>query len=552
MTGEPLGELVIRFIEKLKITIGKDEGKNFILRDWQQAFIRDVFDPIGPTGNRLVRRAVLSIARKNGKTELAAALVLAFLIGPAAELNGEIYSAANDRNQASIVFRAVCRMVEANPKLRKRLTIVKSTKTIFVKEQGLKGSGSKFQALSADAGRQHGLNPSFVIYDELAQAKKRELLDTLLTSQGARANPLFLTISTQNNDPKHPLSEMIDDGLRVDDDGNKKDPTVVCHLYAADDDCDLLDRDQWAKANPALGDFRDLEEFEVMAARAARLSSEEQSFRLLYLNQRVSLHSSLISRSEWKACTNLDEAGQPTRCTFVANHFDQESKRAIDGEDVYLGLDMSRKHDLTALVMVSAHNGSRIDSWFWKPEDCIEEHTKRDGVRYDLAVKDGDLLTCSGKLVNPRDVGAKVAELHKKYNILGLAYDRYRTEQLLNYFEEIGLEAQEGSHSWTGGLRVVPWGQGPVDMAPAIDAFEEAILTGDLRHGNQPLLTSCVMHALVVADEKDNRKFDKRKSTMRIDGAVALAMALGLKARDRVGKVVTSPWEDENFSIQVV
>ena len=237
---------VIDFIEKLKITIGDDAGKPFRLRDWQKKFIRDVYSRVCQNGHRITRRAVLSIARKNGKTEIAAALILAHLIGPEAELNGEIYSAANDREQASIVFNAVKRMIEASPTLSRHLTITPSTRTIHVKGSGLKAAGSKFRALSADAGTKHGLNPSFVVYDELAQARTRELLDTLLTSQGARKEPMFLTISTQNNDPNHPLSEMIDDGL------NSDDPTVVCQLYAANDNCELLDEEEWRKANPAL------------------------------------------------------------------------------------------------------------------------------------------------------------------------------------------------------------------------------------------------------------------------------------------------------------
>ena len=511
----------IAFIEKLSITIGDDAGKRFKLREWQAAFVRDVYGPCTPNLNRRVRRAILSIARKNGKTEFAAALILLHLIGPEAELNGEIYSAANDREQASIVFNAVCRMIEANPALQRHLTIVRSTKVIFVKTGGIRAAGSKFRALSADAGTKHGLNPSFVVYDELAQAKSRELLDTLLTSQGARKEPLFLTISTQNNDPNHPLSEMIDDGL------NSDDPTVVCHLYAADDDCDLMDVAQWRKANPALGDFRDHDELAAMAARAVRLPSEENAFRLLYLNQRVSLHTPLIAASDWKAC-RLDP-------------FEFEP-----GEAIYLGLDMSATTDLTALVAVSAHDGSRIKAWFWKPEQLLVEHAKRDRQPYDVWARQGIMTGAPGRVINPRLIAAKVIELAAIYDLRGLAFDRARMGEVLRQFDDEGAIAQEGE---VGGIRLVPWGQGFIGFGPAVNALEAAVLTGELKHDGNPILTNNVMNALAVMDPAGNRKLDKSASRFRIDGAVAMAMALGLKALDRPTQEPIDPWADPEFTI---
>lgn len=514
-------DAVISFIEKLTITIGADAGKPFKLRDWQKAFIRDVYEPFDPAqpAKRLVRRAVLSVARKNGKTELAAALVLVHLVGPESEPNGEIYSAANDREQAAIVFNAVKRMIQAEPQLGRYLRIVDSTKTIFVTRSDVTAAGSRFKALSAEAGTKHGLNPSFVIYDELAQAKSRELLDTLTTSQGARAQPLFLTISTQSHDGQHPLTEMIEDGLKGED------PTAVTHLYAAPDDCDLLDEAAWRAANPALGDFRSLDEFRIAAARAKRLPAEEQSFRLLYLNQRVSAHSSLIHRADWAAC----KAPEPFEF--------------LPREPIFLGLDMSARLDLTALVAVSAEDGSRVKSWFWKPADFVHEHATRDRVRYDLFEQQGWLLTTPGRSIDPQFVAAKIVQLAKTYDVRGLAYDRHRTDELLRCLDAEDLIAQEGHGD---GLRVVPWGQGFASMATAVDAFEGAVLQKELQHDGNPLLTFCVMNAMAISDAAGNRKLDKSKSRFRIDGAVALTMALGLKAQDRT-PVYVSPWENPNY-----
>lgn len=538
------GDKVCGWIECLKITIGEDAGKNFKLRPWQRRFIKDVYDPIHPKGNRVVRRAVLSVARKNGKTELAAALILVHLIGPEAELNGEIYSAANDREQASIVFNAVIRMIEKSPYLSAKLKVVPSTKTIYVRESGIKGEGSKFRALSADAGTKHGLNPSFVVYDELAQTKNRELFDTLTTSQGARAEPLFLTISTQNNEPSHVLSEMIDDGMRVDETtGAKCDPSIVVHLYAADDECDLLDEEQWFRANPALGDFRDINEFRVMAQRAKRLPSEENSFRLLYLNQRVSLQASLIAQSDWKAST----AKKPI--VFAAHHNDPQTGKVVYGERVWLALDMSRRVDLTALVMINADGEkTKVACWFWKPSDYLEEHTRRDRIPYDVFARvpeDGEpkLLASPGRSIAPKGVVTKVAELCSQYEVMGLVYDRWGMDELLRHFDEIGLAAQEGDGY---GLRLMPWGQGFKDMSPAVTAFEDAVVNGNLEHPNHPILNWNVSNAQVTSDGADGRKLDKEKSRTRIDGAVALAMALGAKSRERE-TVVINPWADPNY-----
>ena len=218
----------------MTIPSGTNQGKLFKLDAFQKAFIRDIYEPHIIVGNRhqrrVVRRAILSMARKNGKTALIAAIVLAHLVGPEAILHGEIYSAANDRDQAAIVFKFARQIVDLEPELQATLDVVPSTKTMVARP-----TGSVYRAVSAEAGTKHGYLPSLVIYDELAQAKNRDLYDVLDTSFGARQEPLFIAISTQSNDPEHVLSKLIDDGL------SGVDPAIVCHLYAAKHDCDLDD-----------------------------------------------------------------------------------------------------------------------------------------------------------------------------------------------------------------------------------------------------------------------------------------------------------------------
>ena len=355
---------IIRFIEQLTVPSGKGEGQPFRMRKFQRAFIRDVYGPVDGLGNRLVRRAILSLGRKNGKTAMIATLALVHLVGPEATTNGEIYSAANDRDQASIVFKYAAQIVRADPELMSYIKIVDSTKTMVCF-----GNGSVYRAVSAEAGTKYGLNPTVVIYDELAQSRNRELYDALDTSMAARLEPLFIVISTQSNDPLHPLSILIDDALR------SEDRTTVCHLYAVPDDAENIfdDPKVWRKANPALGDFRSLSEMKTAAQRAKRMPSFETSFRNLYLNQRVDSESPLIPRAEWEAC---------------------QGDAAIEGgSDIYLGLDLSGTTDLTALVAVSAGATDRVKAWFWKPGQTLAEHEKRDRVPYATWRRQGLLET---------------------------------------------------------------------------------------------------------------------------------------------------------------
>jgi phage terminase large subunit-like protein len=260
---------VIDYIELLTIPSGVGAGGPFVLRPWQRRFINKVYGPRTSLGLRKVRRAIDSMARKNGKTALIAALVLVHLDGPEWEYNGEIYSAANEREQAGIVFKYVYQMIEVEPELSDHLKVVKSTKTIVNFQ-----NGSTYKALSADAGSKFGLNPTVAIYDELAQAKNRDLFDALDTSMGARAEPLLIVISTQSPDPQHVLSELIDDGL------SGRDKTTVVELHAVPDDCeDIFDPAVWKLANPALGDFRSHKDLEILAQRASRMPSFETAFQ---------------------------------------------------------------------------------------------------------------------------------------------------------------------------------------------------------------------------------------------------------------------------------
>ena len=515
---------IINFVEQLKIPSGKGQGEPFKLRLFQKQFINDVYGPTDKLGNRRVRRAILSLARKNGKTALISALVLVHLIGPEAVLNGEIYSAANDRDQASIVFKYAAQIVRSDPELMALIRIVDSTKTMVCYQ-----NGSVYRAVSAEAGTKYGLNPTVVIFDELAQAKNRDLYDALDTSMAARLEPLFIVISTQSNDPQHILSQLIDDGL------SGRDPTTVCHLYAVPDDAPdelvFSDLKTWRLANPAIGDFRSLSEMQTAAKRAKRMPSFESAFRNLYLNQRVDSQSPFIPRGEWMACLGDAEI--------------------LPGTELYMGLDLSGKTDLTALVGISNGDQDKVISWFWKPDETLRDHEKRDRVPYSVWKKQGILRTTPGRAIQYGFIATELAQIHKMYKIVGIAFDRYRIDDLMVAMAAIDLDCYvDGKdEARVGAIRLVPWGQGYASMTQAVEAFEVSILERKFVHDGNAILTWNVSNAMAISDPAGNRKIDKSKSRFRIDGAVACAMACGLKSRDMTEAPKPSCYEERGVLI---
>jgi phage terminase large subunit-like protein len=257
-------EKVIRFVETLPCTQGLLAGTILKLRPWQKRFIKAVYRT-DKAGNRAVRTAILSVGRKNGKTQLAAALCLCALSGPESELRGECYSVACTRDQAKRVFDEMVAIITRVPWLNKRINIIR-----FRRELEDMGNGSTFRVLSADVAPVHGLSPSFICYDELARAPNRELYDALSTALGGRAQPLMLVISTQAASDLAPMSELVDYGLRIQR-GEISDPGFHLTLYAASPESDPWKLETWRQANPALGDFRSLEDVKRLTLQAQRM-----------------------------------------------------------------------------------------------------------------------------------------------------------------------------------------------------------------------------------------------------------------------------------------
>lgn len=494
--GLSRAERVCLFVESLPVTSGALAGTQFKLRPWQRKRVMAMYRT-GRGGKRLVRTAVWSLARKNGKSDIASRLALCHLAGPEAEARGEVYSAANDRFQAGRIFAEVCAIIEKTDWLAARISIRRHSKEL--EDIGEGGTGSTYAALSADVKTKHGLSPSFVIYDEFGQATSRDLFDVLDTAMGARAEPLMLVISTQAARDDAPMSELIDYGLRVER-GEVTDPSFYLALFTAPPEADPWSPKTWKLANPALGDFRSLSDVERLAQQAQRMPAREASFRNLILNQRVDTTVQWLSAAVWKPCAGA---------VYQA---------ALKGRRCFAGLDLSASRDLTALVLnfEDADGVFDILPFFWLPDADLREREDTDRVPYVRWRDDGHLLTCPGKTIDPRAVALKIAELHGEYTIEALAYDRWRIEDLRRELDAIGCDVE-----------LKPHGQGFRDMSPSIDAIERVVFEAKLRHGGHPVLTWCASNAKTESDPAGNRKLSKSKSTGRIDGAVALTMSVG-------------------------
>lgn len=486
-------ERAIQFVHAFcKVPEGELVGQPLILDEFQQKFFRDLFSE-----NRRVRRAIWSMARKNAKTVSMATLLLVFLVGPEAQLNAQIESGAMSREQAAKVFEYCCKIIRLSPELSSIIKIIPSKKQLI----GLP-MNTTYTALSADAKTAHGGSPLIAIVDELGQVvgPRSDFFDALVTSQGAHANPLMVIISTQAASDSDLLSILIDDAL-----ANPDDSSTICHLYTAPPGCELMDEKAWYAANPALGKFLSLESVREAAGEALRMPSAEARFRNLILNQRVNRNNPFISRDVWRQC------GGPVDIT------PQEC------EELYGGLDLSARTDLTAFILLG-RKGTQWFVWcyFWTPEKGLHERAKKDRTPYDVWNEQGFLYTTPGATVDYEFVAREIGEITSGLtNLVAIAFDRWRMDVMKKEIERLGLD-----------LPMVEWGQGFKDMAPALDAIEGKLLNGVINHGNHPVLTMCAANSVVTKDPSGNRKLDKAKTSGRIDGMVALAMAAGVAERN--------------------
>ena len=435
------------------------------------------------------RTFICSLPRKNGKTSWSAMLLLLHLAGPESVQAGQLFSAAQSRDQASILFALASKIVRMSPDLSEYVSIKESSKQLICAERG-----TVYRALSADASTALGLSPSFLVHDELGAVRgpRSDLYEALETASAAQSAPLSIIISTQAPGPNDLLSTLLDDAL------TKADPRTKCILYQVPDDADPYDPIEIAKAQPNWH-LMNHEEVLKMASDAKRMPSRESSYLNLVCNRRVEARNPFVTQSVWQGCGASPDG-------------DMRDKR------LFIGLDLSSVNDLTALVAVSTEGD--VYSTFWLPSEGLAEKSRADRVPYDMWAEQGFLDVCPGKSIEYEFIAHHLRELFDTCSVECVAFDRYNMRFLKPWLEKVGFTPEELE-------QFIEFGQGFVSMSPALRELESRLLNGQLKHGNHPVLAMCASNATVVQDPAENRKFVKTRATGRIDGMVALAMAIG-------------------------
>lgn len=492
----------IRFISNLRHTKGIWAGEKFELIDWQEQIIRDLFGIIKPNGYRQFNMAYIEIPKKNGKSELAAAIALLLCCADGEE-RAEIYGCAADRQQAAIVYDVAADMVRMCPALDKRCKILASTRRIIYKP-----TNSFYQVLSAEAYSKHGFSVHGVIFDELHAQPNRKFFDVMTKGSGdARTQPLYFLITTAGNDTNSICYEIHSKAKDILE-GRKIDPTFYPVIYGASEEEDWTSPEVWRKANPSLGITFGMDKVQDACNSAKATPSEEAAFRQLRLNQWTKQQQRWLSMLKWDACkVDFDE-------------------RDLEGRVCYAGLDLSSTTDLTAFVLVfpSLDEDDKyfVLPYFWLPEETIDLRVKRDHVPYDVWQKRGLLQVTEGNVVDYAAIEQFIAELGERFKIESISYDRWNATYLTQR-----LESEYG-------FNMIQFGQGFSSMSAPTKEFEKLVLEKKIAHNGHEVLRWNIDNITIRRDPANNIKIDKAKSTEKVDGAVALVQALDRAMRCKV------------------
>ena len=493
----------VKFIENLCHTKGKWAGKRFWLLPWQEQLIRDIFGIVKADGYRQFRTAFVEICKKVGKSELAAAIAL-YLLYVDNEPSAEVYGAAADRQQASIVFDVARQMVEMSPALLKRSKIMGATKRIVNY-----GNAGYYQVLSAEVGGKHGFSVSGLVFDEIHTQPNRQLYDVLTKgSSDARQNPLHFIITTAGTDRHSIAYELHTKAIDILE-GRRVDPTFYPVVYGLKDDEDWEDEVNWYKVNPSLGYTVDIERLRDAYREAKQNPADEITFRWLRMNQWVS------STTAWI----------PDQIYQRGN--EEIDLKSLEGRDCYGGLDLSSTGDITAFVLMFPPRDEEekyiLLPFFWVPEETIPQRVKANSVPYDVWERQGYLMSTEGNVIHYDFIEKFIEELGEKYHILEIAFDRWGATQMVQDLEGMGFT-------------VVPFGQGYSSMSAPTKEFYKILMEGNMVHGGHPVLRWMAGNVVIDTDPAGNIKVTKARSKEKIDGIVAAIMALDRCIRNQVQK----------------
>ena len=495
------GQIVVDFFaELLRHSKGPWAGKPFVLEPWQRENIilplfgweRPYEDHPGEWVRRF-RLAYITMAKKNGKSTLSAGIALYLLVADG-EAGAEVYSAAADRRQASLVFDEAVNMVFKSPILQKRLTPTRSQKTIS--NADLSVDDSRYVAISADAYRQEGLQLSGLIFDELHAQPDRRLWDTLRYGGRARSQPLLVAITTAGWDKQSICYEQYRQAKSILD-GSWDSISFFPYVAEAEPDDDWTDEAVWRKANPNLGVSVDLSQFREEFEEAREAPIKENTWRRYSLNQWVAQETRFLPMDKWHKCErDFDEA-------------------SLEGQRCWAGVDMASRQDLTGLVLVFPQDDGdyKVLPYCWAPRDGAEVRARRDGAPYLDWEKNDHICLTEGNTTSFSAVWSKLCELGRRFDIEEVCIDPYNVGDLCNQLQDEGFT-------------VVEIQQNAASLNDAVKECLAAVLTGRMHHNGHPALTWCAGNMTVKLDTRGDLRPDKSKAGEKIDVMVALICAL--------------------------
>lgn len=484
---ETAGARILRFFDFLKHSIGEFAGQRFVLSPWQQAYLWVLFGwEKADTGLRRFRTSYLEISRKNGKSTMSAGVAL-YLLECDGEQGAQVYSAATKRDQAKLVHSEAVRMVRASKPLSRHITL-RADNMFDLK------TNSKFEPLSSDYNSLDGLNISGVIVDELHAHKTRDLWDVLETATGSRRQPLMFAITTAGVSRESICREQHDYTVKVLE-GTVQDDSYCGIIFTLDDGDDYVDENVWIKANPNLGVSVKLDDLQRKLKKAREMPAALNSFLRLHMNIWTQAQDRWINPDAWALCCGR---------TPIEN---------LKNEPCYAGLDLSTINDLTALVLKFPRTGDVL-CWFWIPEDNMTARERRDHVPFSAWVRQGYVEATPGNVIDYDFIKSRIHKIANDFpGLKDVGFDPYMATQ-------IALQLQDE------GFHMVPVRQGWVTLSPALKELEREYLSGELKHGGNPVLSWMAANLVVKKDSAENYVPDKARSIDRIDGIVALCVAL--------------------------
>lgn len=508
--NERRGSHAVRFFEKfLCHSKGKFAGKPFTLLPWQRTMLEELFGWVKIESDlRRYRMAYISTAKKSGKSTILAGIGL-YLLMADGEQGAEIYSAASDRDQAGIVFREAANMVRASPMLRNSIEVIDSRRTITDRK-----TSSFYRVLSADAFRAEGLNIHGLLFDELHAQRDRRLFDSLRYGGAAREQPLLVSITTAGYDRNSICFEQYSYAKAAAQDW-RHDPSFFPMIYEAEAEDEWTAEETWPKANPSWGVTIDPKDFAQDCKEAQLSNTKENAFKRYRLNMWTQQDTRWIKMEAWNSCNSKPPG-------------------PLEGRECWCGLDLATTYDTSAFVAVFPAEDGTYDVLcrFWIPGENALERNRRDRVPYTTWAEDdaNGLKFTDGNVTDYDVVRRDINEFAKMYNVRQVAIDRWNATQL-------ALQLQGDGHD------VVGYSQGVGSMSAPSKLLENLIVSGKIRHGGNLVLSWMAGNASVKVDASGNIRPVKPKpgSPERIDGIVALVMALGIQSSQKPPEEVPEP-----------